>query len=75
MRRALFGCNGYGLDANGSEESVRGLAGLRTFRVFYAKMVAPDNCVLAIFGDARTTELKTALEKPLHAAGKLPRRR
>jgi zinc protease len=62
MRRALFGEIGYGLDSLGSEESVEkiSVAGLKEF---HQKLVAPNNCVLAIFGDVKITDVKAAVEK------------
>jgi zinc protease len=62
MRRALFGENGYGLDSLGSEESVEkiSVAGLKEF---HQRLVAPNNCVLAIFGDVKIADVKAAVEK------------
>ena len=62
MRRALFGEAGYGLDSLGSEESAAkvSVAGLKEF---HQKLVVPNNCVLAIFGDVKATEIKAAVEK------------
>jgi zinc protease len=62
MRRALFGESGYGLDALGTEPSVQKIqaADLRTFHDQFAR---PSNCVLAIYGDVNTGEVRTAAEK------------
>ena len=62
MRRALFGETGYGLDSLGSEETVGkiSVAGLKSF---HQKLAVPDNCVLAIYGDVKTAEVKAAIEK------------
>ena len=62
MRRALFGETGYGLDSLGSEETVGkiSVAGLKSF---HQKLTVPDNCVLAIYGDVKTAEVKAAIEK------------
>jgi zinc protease len=62
MRRELFGNTGYGLDALGSEESVRRIdaAGLRKLHQQFA---VPNNCVLAIFGDVNPADTKAAVEK------------
>ena len=62
MRRALFGDGGYGLDSLGTEESVAqvSVAGLKSF---HHRLVVPNNCVLAIFGDVKTAEVKAAVEK------------
>jgi zinc protease len=62
MRRTLFGDTGYGLDSLGTEESVEkiSVAGLKEFHL---KLTAPNNCVLAIFGDVKTADVKEAVEK------------
>jgi len=62
MRRALFGNTGYGLDSLGTEETVQNTsaAGLKSF---HQKFTAPNNCVLAIYGDVKTDEVKSAVEK------------
>ena len=62
MRRTLFGNIGYGLDTLGTEETVTKLqaADLKTF---HQKLVVPNNCVLAIFGDVKANEVKAAVEK------------
>ncbi len=62
MRRALFGDAGYGLDALGTEKSVQKIH-VNNLRAFHSKMVTPNNCVLAIYGDVKTSEVKTAVEK------------
>jgi len=62
MRRVLFGESGYGLDSLGSEESAAkvSVAGLKEF---HQRLTVPNNCVLAIFGDIKTVDLKAAVEK------------
>ena len=62
MRRALFGDGGYGLDSLGTEESVAqvSVAGLKAF---HQRLAVPNNCVLAIFGDVKTADVKAAVEK------------
>jgi zinc protease len=62
MRRAMFGEGSYGLDSLGTEESLAtvSVAGLKSF---HQRLVVPNNCVLAIFGDVKTAELKAAVEK------------
>jgi zinc protease len=60
MRRALFGERGYGLDALGSETTVSLLtrdAFLGVFRQF----AAPQNGILAIFGDVDTAQVRAAV--------------
>ena len=62
MRRALFGNSGYGLDATGREEAVANLKAA-SLKSFHKKLAAPNNCVLAIYGDVKTAEVKSAVEK------------
>jgi len=61
MRRTLFGNNGYGLDTLGTEESVAKLRGAE-LKSFHQKLVTPNNCVLAVFGDVMTNEVKAAVK-------------
>jgi zinc protease len=62
MRRALFGDAGYGLDSLGTEESVQTIkpADLKSF---HERLTSPANCVLAIYGDVKTADVKAAVEK------------
>ncbi|MEI7532767.1 MAG: pitrilysin family protein [Verrucomicrobiae bacterium] len=62
MRRALFGETGYGLDSLGSEESA-GKVSVAALQEFHHKLTAPNNCVLAIFGDVKLSDVKAAVEK------------
>jgi len=62
MRRALFGDTGYGLDSLGSEESA-GKVSVAALKAFHQKLTVPNNCVLAIFGDVITGDVKAAVEK------------
>jgi zinc protease len=62
MRRTLFGNSGYGLDTLGTEESVTKLQ-VADLKAFHQKLVAQKNCVLAIFGDVKASEVKAAVEK------------
>ena len=62
MRRALFGATSFGLDPIGTEASVEKVSGA-DLKAFHQKLVAPDNCVLAIFGDVKTDAVKAAVEK------------
>lgn len=62
MRRNLFGDTGYGLDTIGSEESVQKLQ-IADLKAFHQKLAAPDNCVLAIYGDVKADDVKAAVEK------------
>ena len=62
MRRGLFGDNGYGLDALGTEESV-GKISTGDLKAFHQKLAVPNNCVLAIYGDVKTGDVRAAVEK------------
>ncbi|HUD48383.1 MAG TPA: pitrilysin family protein [Candidatus Baltobacteraceae bacterium] len=62
MRKELFGATGYGLDPLGTESSV-GSLGIADVAAFYKKMAVPGNCVLAIFGDVHTADLKALVNK------------
>ena len=65
MRRELFGNTGYGLSALGSETSVQSLA-TADLKNFHRQLAAPNNCVLAIYGDVNPAAVKEAVE---HAFG------
>jgi zinc protease len=62
MRHTLFGDTGYGLDSLGTEETVAKLQDA-DLKSFHQKLVVPNNCVLAIYGDVKTAEVKAAVEK------------
>ena len=62
MRQALFGNTGYGLDPLGTEKTVSKFQAA-DLRSFHKKLTVPNNCVLAIYGDVKTTEVKAAVEK------------
>ena len=62
MRRTLFGDAGYGLDASGTEESVTAMQAA-DLKAHHEQFAVPNNCVLAIFGDVKTDEVKRAVEK------------
>jgi zinc protease len=64
MRRGLFGENGYGLDALGTEEVLRRLSPT-DLRSFHHQFVVPNNGVLAIFGDVHAEAVRGALEAAL----------
>jgi zinc protease len=66
MRRTLFGNIGYGLDTLGTEESVTKLRAA-DLKSFHRKLVVPNNCVLAIFGDVKANEVKAAVQKAFDA--------
>jgi len=62
MRRALFGEIGYVLDAIGTEAIISKLQ-VPDLKAFHQKRVAPDNCVLAVFGDVKAADVRAAIEK------------
>jgi zinc protease len=62
MRRALFGEGGYGLDATGNEDSVHRIQ-TADLKAFHQRLIVPNNCVLAIYGDIKADEVRTAVEK------------
>ena len=62
MRRALFGATGFGLDPIGTEASVQKVS-VADLKEFHQKLAAPNNCVLAIFGDVKTADVQVAVEK------------
>jgi zinc protease len=62
MRRGLFGSSSYGLDVNGTEESVQKIE-VADLKAMHQRLTVPNNCVLAIFGDVKTAEVKAAVEK------------
>jgi zinc protease len=61
MRRTLFGDTGYGLDALGTEESVQAIK-TTDLKSFHEKLTSPQNCVLAIYGDVDTTQVRAAVD-------------
>jgi zinc protease len=61
MRRGLFGEAGYGLDANGMEESVSALT-MDQIRQFHRRLAVPNNCVLAIYGHVDAQSVQAAVE-------------
>jgi zinc protease len=62
MRRTLFGDAGYGLDTLGTEESISSLTAA-DLKAHHQKFAVPNNCVLAIYGDVKASEVKAAVEK------------
>jgi zinc protease len=62
MRRALFGLRGYGLDVSGSEESVRKVQ-RDILAAFHHKLVVPNNCVMAVFGDINPEQAILAVQE------------
>jgi zinc protease len=62
MRRTLFGERGYGLDASGHDGSVQSIQAA-DLKAFHQRLSVPNNCVLAIYGDVKADEVRTAVEK------------
>jgi zinc protease len=62
MRRTLFGDRSYGLDPLGTETSIPQIQ-VADLKTFHQSVAVPNNCVLAIFGDVKTAEIKSAVEK------------
>ena len=60
MRQALFGEAGYGLDSLGTEDSA-GKVSVAGLRAFHQRLAVPNNCVLAIYGDVKTADVRTAV--------------
>lgn len=61
MRRALFGDAGYGLDSLGTEETT-GKISVAGLKAFHQRLAVPNNCVLAIYGDVKTADVRAAVE-------------
>ena len=66
MRRALYGDAGYGLDVNGTEESVTKLQ-VSDVKNYFNDLLAPTNCVISIFGDVKTDAVRKAIEEKFGA--------
>jgi zinc protease len=62
MRRTLFGDTGFGLDPSGTEESVSAMT-VADLKAHHQKFAVPNNCVLAIYGDVKASEVNAAVEK------------
>ncbi len=62
MRKALFGAAGYGLDPLGTESSVGALRAADAAG-FYHRLAAPNNGVLAVYGDVSTGDVQKAVEQ------------
>ncbi len=61
-RRGLFGEASYGLHSSGTEESVPGIQ-VKDLRNFHTALAVPNNCVLAIFGDVKVSDVKAAVAR------------
>ncbi|HTI72796.1 MAG TPA: pitrilysin family protein [Candidatus Limnocylindria bacterium] len=61
MRRGMFGDNTYGLDALGSDTTVRGFKS-SDLRNYHQRLTVPNNAVIAIFGDVHPEAVRGAVE-------------
>lgn len=66
MRAGLFGSSGYGLDTQGSDESVSKLS-QKQLQDFHQSLTVPSNCILAIYGDISPEKVRAAVEKAFGA--------
>jgi zinc protease len=66
MRQALFGVRTYGLDAQGTEESVSAIQ-VPDVQQFYSQLLRPNNCVLAIYGDVNAGKVRDDVQNALGA--------
>ncbi len=64
LRRELFGAAAYGLDSMGDPESVAAIT-LSDVAGWHARLAAPNNCVLSVFGDVTAETVQAQLEKAL----------
>jgi len=62
MRRALFSDTSYGLDPLGSEANVKKIS-VADVNKFHQRLTVPNNCVLAIYGDVKVGEVRSAVER------------
>lgn len=62
MRHGMFGDRGYGLNAQGTENSISAIT-IDTIHKFHQRLTRPNNCVLAIYGDIRSDEALAAVQK------------
>ncbi len=62
LRKGLFGDNGYGLDALGTESTVRSFQP-SALAAFHRRMVVPHNAVLAIYGDIHADAVRAEVEQ------------
>jgi zinc protease len=61
-RRELFGNTSYGLHHSGSEESVAAIQ-VKDLKAFHSALTVPNNCVIAVFGDVKASDVKAAVLK------------
>jgi zinc protease len=61
MRRTLFGDAGYGLMPHGTEAGLQSLK-VSDLKALHQKLVVPQNCVLAIYGDINAAKVERAVQ-------------
>ncbi len=66
MRRTLFGDASYGPDASGTLETVTSITP-EDLRAFHRGLIAPDNCVISIFGDFDRDRLLRSVQERFNA--------
>ena len=66
MRRTMFGAMGYGLDTNGSEESVTALP-VSEAAALHRALVVPGNSVLAIAGEVNPESARRTVQEKLNS--------
>ena len=62
MRRGLFGEMSYGLHSNGTEASVQRIQ-VADLKKYHVTLAVPNNCVIAVFGDVKASDIKAAVQK------------
>jgi zinc protease len=61
MRKEIFGEATYGLDPLGTEAVVQAIT-TDDLRAFHHQLARPNNCVLAIYGDVTSAEIRAAVD-------------
>jgi len=61
-RQGLFGDCSYGLHHSGTEGSVQKIQ-VKDLKAFHSALTVPNNCVIAVFGDVKASEVKAAVAK------------
>ncbi len=69
MRRGMFGDRAYGLNAQGTENSISAIT-IDTICKFHERLTRPNNCVLAIYGDIHVDQALAAAQKHFSGWGK-----
>jgi len=64
MRAKMFGLEGYGLDPLGTEEILHTLTTV-DLASHHRRLTVPNNGVISIFGDVKTSDIRAEVEKAL----------